>query len=537
MAVARAPARRRSGREAGELTADVLVIGGGPAGAWAALAAAERGAKVVLVDKGYLGTSGATAPSNTGTWFVAPERRRQAVEQRMARTGGLADPDWAHRTLDAAWENLHRMAGWGYKFPVDDDGKPYLANLRGPDYMHFMRRRLRAARVMILDHHPALELLGGAEGRIAGAAGVDRQRGDPWRIRAGAVILATGGCAFGERILGATGLTGDGYLMAAEVGATLSGMEFSAQYNYAPKSSSLNKGLPFRWATFTREDGAPVAESGDRHVALAEALLEGAVYAQYDKASPELRNWLRQGQPNCFLPLDRSRVDPFAERWPVTLRCEGTVRGVGGIRLTSDDCSTDVPGLYAAGDAASRERLTGAITGGGGPNSSWAIASGNWAGRAAAALAMRQRATSAECELTPLGRTGLRPMSVTRDDVSPQEFVTAVREEMLPLDRNFFRSGRTLTASLERLDANWNVLSRHLHGEGLGAIRAREAAALTACGRWAYASALARDESRGMHRRRDAPESKAEFSCTIEVAGLDQLSIRRGELGVKMATA
>ena len=74
------------------------------------------------------------------------------------------------------------------------------------------------------------------------------------------------------------------------------------------------------------------------------------------RRDPELRQWLRQGQPNCFLPLDRSGVDPFVERWPVTLRCEGTVRGVGGIRLAGEDCATDVPGLYAAGDAASRER-------------------------------------------------------------------------------------------------------------------------------------------------------------------------------------
>ena len=37
-------------------------------------------------------------------------------------------------------------------------------------------------------------------------------------MRAGAVVLASGGCAFGERMLGATGLTGDGYLMAMEVG-------------------------------------------------------------------------------------------------------------------------------------------------------------------------------------------------------------------------------------------------------------------------------------------------------------------------------
>jgi succinate dehydrogenase/fumarate reductase flavoprotein subunit len=212
--------------------ADVLVIGGGPAGAWAAVAAAHAGARVILVDKGYLGTSGATAPANTGTWLVPPgEGRRLAIEQRQPRTGGLADPRWVERVLDAAWETLHRLAAWGYPFPADDAGRPYLANLRGPDYMHFMRRRVLAAGVTVLDHHPALELLGDGAA-IAGAAGVDRQHDRPWRVRAGAVVLATGGCAFGERMLGTATLTGDGYLMAAEAGAVLSGMEFSAQYAF-----------------------------------------------------------------------------------------------------------------------------------------------------------------------------------------------------------------------------------------------------------------------------------------------------------------
>ncbi|TIN69118.1 MAG: FAD-dependent oxidoreductase, partial [Mesorhizobium sp.] len=36
------------------LQADVLILGGGPSAAWAAVAAAESGAKVVLADKGYL---------------------------------------------------------------------------------------------------------------------------------------------------------------------------------------------------------------------------------------------------------------------------------------------------------------------------------------------------------------------------------------------------------------------------------------------------------------------------------------------------
>jgi succinate dehydrogenase/fumarate reductase flavoprotein subunit len=522
--------RRDRDVETADALADVLVIGGGPAGAWAAVAAAEAGARVVLVDKGYLGTSGATAPSNTGTWFVPPgEGRRLAIEQRQPRTGGLADPRWVERTLDAAWDRLHALASWGYPFPDDDEGRPYLANLRGPDYMHFMRRRVLAAGVTVLDHHPALELLGDGE-TIAGAAGIDRQRERPWRVRAGAVVLATGGCAFGERMLGAATLTGDGYLMAAEAGAALSGMEFSAQYAFTPKPSALNKGLPFRWASFTRQDGTPIATDGrDRHAAVAEALLDGPVFAQYDLATLEVRAWLRRGQPNCFLPLDRSGVDPFRERWPLTLRCEGTVRGVGGIRLLDEDCATGVPGLYAAGDAATRERLTGAISGGGGPNSSWAIASGNWAGRAAARFAARIGPRIGARPVTPLGGAGLRPAGTARESVAAREIVGAVREEMLPLDRNFFRREAMLRRSLERLDACWTDLRSHGRAGGRGAVALREAAALTATSRWAYRSALARSESRGMHRRRDRPGADPAFACSLHASGLDEVHVTRAD--------
>src|SRR4249919_1947862 len=91
---------QQRGAEILDLVADVLVIGGGPAASWAALTATEAGARVIVVDKGYLGTSGATAPSNTGTWFVPPGAREAAIEGRQVRTGGLAVPRWVDRTLD-----------------------------------------------------------------------------------------------------------------------------------------------------------------------------------------------------------------------------------------------------------------------------------------------------------------------------------------------------------------------------------------------------------------------------------------------------
>jgi succinate dehydrogenase/fumarate reductase flavoprotein subunit len=208
------------------------------------------------------------------------------------------------------------------------------------------------------------------------------------------------------------------------------------------------------------------------------------------------------------------------------LRCEGTVRGVGGIRLLDDTCATGVPGLYAAGDAATRERLTGAISGGGGPNSSWAIASGNWAGRAAAGFAAPNRARIADRPVAPLGRAGLRPAGTARQALDPQELVRSVRQEMLPLDRNFFRREVTLRQSLERLDACWAELQHHGLGDGLAAVKTREAAALIATSRWAYRSALARTESRGMHRRRDLPEVDPALVCSFQASGLDEVRVR-----------
>lgn len=511
-----------------DLVADVLVIGGGPAASWAALAATAEGASVVVVDKGYLGTSGATAPSNTGTWFAPPGPGREAaIENRQKLNGGLAVPRWVDRTLHEAWQGLHTLAEWGYKFPNDDSGKPYLTNLRGPDYMAFMRKRVLRAGVAVLDHHPALELLT-ESGVVAGAAGVDRQRNRPWRVRASAVVLASGGCAFGERMLGATGLTGDGYLMAMEAGATLSGMEFSAQYACTPKDTSLSKGVPFAWASYYRADGSRIETANqERFAPVAKALLEGPVWGRFDKGTPELNKWLRQGQPNCFLPHDRASIDPFTQKFEVGLRCEGTVRGVGGIKLMGDDCSTGVPGLYAAGDAASRERVTGAITGGGGPNSSWAIASGKWAGAAAARFAAREGSNVAQRNVTPMGRAGLCPAKAARPDINAAEVAQIVRDEFLPIAHNFYRNETTLKQSLEKFDRAWCEVRDHLAGSGVDAVRTREAAAMVASSRWAFASGLARAESRGMQRRIDKPATDPQYVCAFEATGLDYIEIKQ----------
>ena len=367
------------------ITTDVLVLGGGPAGSWAALSAAKQGARVVLGDKGYCGTSGATAPSNTGTWYLPKGAERDAeIERRLSRSSGLADRRWLQRVIEQAQIGLDDLGDNGYPFPFDEQGNPYRANLRGPDYMRFMRQRAGAAGVSILDHHPALELLW-ADGAIAGAAGIHPRTGNRWEVRAGAVVLATGGCA------------------------------------------------------------------------------------------------------------------------------------------------TKVPGLYAAGDAASRENLTGAVSGGGSPNASWAIASGTWSGRAAALFAASLGDKAGTRLVRGLGQAGLRPRKQPLEDELISEAISAVQAETLPLDVNFFRSGARIALSRQRLDAVWADISDYLVGEGRNTLRAREAAAMAATARWIWGSADARKESRGMHRRTDFTKTDVQQTRRIFTSGIDDVVVVAAE--------
>lgn len=171
-------------------------------------------------------------------------------------------------------------------------------------------------------------------------------------MRSGAAVLAAGGCAFMSKALGTYGLTGDALLMGAEAGAILSGMEFSGQYGVSHAAATVTKNLIFDWATFS-DAGGRILEGGDIFKLLARHLADGPVYAMIDKASPSIQEGLRRGQPNIFLPLDRQGIDPFSQRFPVTLWYEGTVRGVGGLMIDIAG-ATSVPGLFAAGDTATR---------------------------------------------------------------------------------------------------------------------------------------------------------------------------------------
>jgi hypothetical protein len=74
-----------------EAVADVVEISGGPAGAWPH--SPRRGP---VEHQHPVRATGRAAAGG--------------IEQRLAPTGDFADPRWAHRTLDMAWEQLQSMS-------------------------------------------------------------------------------------------------------------------------------------------------------------------------------------------------------------------------------------------------------------------------------------------------------------------------------------------------------------------------------------------------------------------------------------------
>lgn len=525
----RRPEEIASGGGEREFRTDVLVLGGGPAGTWAAISAAQRGASVILADKGFCGTSGATAPSGTGVWYVQPDpaKREAAMASREVLGGYLQDRRWMARTLDQTYDNVSQLAQWGYPFRDDEAGFQRYGSVMGPEYMRLMRKRTKQAGVKILDHSPALELLQDEGGAVVGASGIFQQSGERWTVHAGAVVVATGGCAFLSKALGCNVLTGDGLLMAAEVGAELSGMEFSNAYAMSLAEGSVTKTRFYDFAVFTDANGDPIpgAQSKGGRSVIARWLMSGPVYASLSNVDVATQKAMRLAQPNFFLPLDRSGINPFTDRFPVTLRLEGTVRGTGGLRIVDESCATSVEGLYAAGDAATRELICGAFTGGGSHNAAWAMSSGYWAGAGASSHARTRRAVAQPAKSIRAGRAALAEKAKRAYD--PTQVVQAVQEEVFPYDRNYFRSELGLKHSLDRLDRLWRKVEDADKASALHVAQSRQAAAMVATARWMYRSAIERDESRGMARRLDRPQQDAGPRYYVRSGGLSDVWTRR----------
>ncbi len=247
-----------------EITADILVIGGGIAGCWAAISAARQGLKVALVEKGDTIRSGAGGPG-CDHWCDAPANPLSKV-----------DPDeWALRLVKRPysngigrqiqcrenWDTLQELEQLGGKIrDIDDDflgaegrddktkfmfsprdNANHTANtvfrVWGTTFKPALKKECRRLGVNIFDRVMVTSLLtekGEQGARVVGATGVNTRTGEFMIFKSKAAILCTAGnwsqYIFSTELSGYTtfrsrNATGDGTAMAWRAGAELTLME------------------------------------------------------------------------------------------------------------------------------------------------------------------------------------------------------------------------------------------------------------------------------------------------------------------------
>lgn len=257
------------------ITADVLVLGGGIAGCWAAIAAAKEGQKVVIVEKGALKRSGANG-SGCDHWESAATNPCSKVTPEELAQAFINDQDGYNNGISHYIEclegydrilDMEKMGGkvrdtedefkgaafrdeeTKFLFAYDYENK-YTLRIWGTTFKPALYNELKKLGVRIVEHTMATSLLtkNGKQGeRIIGATGINGRTGKFIIFKAKATILAMSRPArvwlFSAGLPGLSEFrppqcTGDGHAMGWRAGVEFCMMEKSirAQYSAAGRS-------------------------------------------------------------------------------------------------------------------------------------------------------------------------------------------------------------------------------------------------------------------------------------------------------------
>ena len=240
------------------MTADVVVIGAGTAGTAAALAAAETGAKVITLEK--KATVGGTGNFSEGIMAVESSMQRdwnynltkdQAFKMIMDYGHWRGDARMVRAFLEKTASTIDWMKSYGVKFEKLYSNYPgglytwHIYEGRGAGWINLFQKKYAEMGQKLLLETPAKSLIQ-KDGKIVGVV-AENDDGDKITIKAGAVIIATGGFGANPEMmkkymrfpgvdgLAQAGKTGDGINMAWNAGAGKDGTEVQASYRPGPK--------------------------------------------------------------------------------------------------------------------------------------------------------------------------------------------------------------------------------------------------------------------------------------------------------------
>lgn len=250
------------------LEADVLVLGGGIAGCWAAIGAARRGMKVVMVEKGATLKSG-SGGSGCDHWLNTPHpgspvTAEEAVQWELEMTGGYTNALSRYIAARESFETLLEMEEMGgvirdvkdefkgapfrdeetkFLFAYDYENKLHF-RVRGSTFKISLHKECKRLGVRILDRVMATGLLteGGKTGaRVVGATGLQCRTGKFFVFKAKAVVNGLSrhqrNWCFSTEIRAnanfrPTQIVGDGHALSWRAGAEFTMMEKSVPTSF-----------------------------------------------------------------------------------------------------------------------------------------------------------------------------------------------------------------------------------------------------------------------------------------------------------------
>ena len=553
-----------------DLATDILIVGAGGAGMYAALSAVRAGAeRVLLVDKSLVGRGGATVMAQMTVAAAlgeeTPDEWTAHFDDTLAAGRGLCDEALVALLCREAPSRIREMGEWGTDWARRANGR--IAQVTAPGhsrprccYVDFLntgpavaatlRRQIgRVGAIRRVSNLTVTDLVNaGAE--VAGAVALDGESGDAVTIAAKAVIIATGGLTrIFQRNSASANMGGDGYALALGAGAALVDMEFVQFFpigHLAPRLVGMD---PIMWDPFRYKLGGRLLDAGGREFLTDYGSDETSGYTTpRDLATYAITKEIAAGRGSphggvylSFTHIPRPAleaafgpvIDRLAKngidlgRMPVEVAPIAHYH-MGGIAVDETMAST-VPGLYAAGEAAGGANGANRLSGNAIPE---ALVFGEVAGRHAARLAATRNVNELPSRLVADAVERIRALADGRDGDSAATALDELRAVMWR-DAGPFRDTAGLARALARIGELRVALPE------IGVAPGRRAnptltdwfelrASLTAA-EAVVRAAMARRESRGAHQRNDFPDTDPAWALNQRVAMTRDGAVAVGE--------
>jgi succinate dehydrogenase / fumarate reductase flavoprotein subunit len=522
---------------------DVLIIGSGGAGMYAAIEAARAGASVLLADRSLIGRGGATVMAQM-TVAVAlgaetPDHWSHHLDDTLEAGRGLCDERLARLLCEDGPDCIRQMDEWGVGWARHDG---HIAQTLAPGhdrprcvYVDFLNTGPAVSKTLrtVVNRVPAIRKAGDLlvvdlvrdADEVTGAVALHMPTGAAVTIAAKATIVATGGLTrLYRRNSASANMGGDGYALALRAGAPLTDMEFVQFFpigHLAPRLIGMD---PIMWDPFRYKLGGRLLNNaGEEFAGRYGASEHGRYVVTRDVATYAIVKEVEAGRgsphggaylsfQHCSEQELRAAFGPVIDRlakngidltrMPVEVAPIAHYH-MGGV-IADERMETEVPGLLVAGEAAGgangANRLSGnAIT--------EALVFGRRAGRSAVERVgrmptqpFRPQAARAALDLVTAADAG--------GDVNTASMMVALQAVMAD-EVGPFRTHAKLTRALSRITTLIAALGEHPVGDG-GAFDMRrmewfDLRNMLTVAHTVAAAALARTESRGAHQREDFP--------------------------------